>query len=159
MNIRYYLELSFSVWPRTFGFITQNGTRGQNLGHLQSVIKIFLIMQKVFIFSQLAQFQGLKIALVRSYLRVPQAAEQVQILIFLVKLKCFPCMPIFLRFRASAYFKIFLGLNLWLVSRWWLQTFESMLQGGARGQNLGDLKIFFNHRHYLGLTTPLWGRP
>ena len=30
-------------------------------------------------------FQGSKIALVRSYLRVPQAAGQVQILIFLVK--------------------------------------------------------------------------
>ena len=34
--------------------------------------------------------QGSKIALVRSYLRVPQAAGQVKILIFLVKIKFFP---------------------------------------------------------------------
>ena len=35
------------------------------------------------------QCQGSKIALVRSYLRVPQAAGQVKILIFLVKIKFF----------------------------------------------------------------------
>ena len=34
--------------------------------------------------------QGSKIALIRSYLRVPQAAGQVKILIFLVKVKFFP---------------------------------------------------------------------
>ena len=34
--------------------------------------------------------QGSKIALVRSYLRVPQAAGQVKILIFLLKIKNFP---------------------------------------------------------------------
>ena len=34
--------------------------------------------------------QGSKIALVRSYLRVPQAAGQVKILIFLMKIKYFP---------------------------------------------------------------------
>ena len=34
--------------------------------------------------------QGSKIALVRSYLRVPQAAGQVKILTFLVKIKFFP---------------------------------------------------------------------
>ena len=34
--------------------------------------------------------QGSKIALVHSYLRVPQAAGQVNILIFLVKIKLFP---------------------------------------------------------------------
>ena len=38
--------------------------------------------------------QGWKIALVRSYLRVPQAAGQVKILIFLVKIKFSPYMPI-----------------------------------------------------------------
>ena len=38
--------------------------------------------------------QGSKIVLVRSYLRVSQAAGQVNILIFLVKIKFFPCMPI-----------------------------------------------------------------
>ena len=38
--------------------------------------------------------QGSKIVLVRSYLRVPQAARQVNILIFLVKIKFSPCMPI-----------------------------------------------------------------
>ena len=35
-------------------------------------------------------FQGSKIALVRSYLRVPWAAGQVKILILLVKIKFFP---------------------------------------------------------------------
>ena len=38
--------------------------------------------------------QGSKIVLVRSYLRVPQAAGQVNILIFLLKIKFSPCMPI-----------------------------------------------------------------
>ena len=38
--------------------------------------------------------QGLKIVLVRSYLRVSQAAGQVNILIFLLKIKFSPCMPI-----------------------------------------------------------------
>ena len=38
--------------------------------------------------------QGSKITLVRSYLRVPQAAGQVKTLIFLVKIKFFPYMPI-----------------------------------------------------------------
>ena len=37
--------------------------------------------------------QGLKIALVRLYLQVPQAAEQVKILIFLVKISFLPYMP------------------------------------------------------------------
>ena len=43
---------------------------------------------------QLTVRQGSKIVLVRSYLRVPQAAGQVNILIFLVKIKFSPCMPI-----------------------------------------------------------------
>ena len=38
--------------------------------------------------------QGSKIVLVRSYLRVSQAAGQVNILIFLPKIKFSPCMPI-----------------------------------------------------------------
>ena len=38
--------------------------------------------------------QGSKISLVRSYLRVPQAAGQVKILIFLVKTDFYPYMPI-----------------------------------------------------------------
>ena len=38
--------------------------------------------------------QGSKIVLVRSYLRVFQAAGQVNILIFLLKIKFSPCMPI-----------------------------------------------------------------
>ena len=37
---------------------------------------------------------GLKIALVRSYLRVPKAAGQVKILIFLVKISFLPYFPI-----------------------------------------------------------------
>ena len=40
------------------------------------------------------QNQGSKIVLVRSYLRVSQAAGQVNILIFLLKIKFSPCMPI-----------------------------------------------------------------
>ena len=40
------------------------------------------------------QRQGSKIALVRSYLRVPQAAGQVKILLFLVKIENFPIMPL-----------------------------------------------------------------
>ena len=39
-------------------------------------------------------WQGSKIVLVRSYLRVSQAAGQVNILIFLLKIKFSPCMPI-----------------------------------------------------------------
>ena len=39
-------------------------------------------------------FQGSKIVLVRWYLRVSQAAGQVNILIFLLKIKFSPCMPI-----------------------------------------------------------------
>ena len=38
--------------------------------------------------------QGSKIVLFRSYLRVSQAAGQVNILIFLLKIKFSPCMPI-----------------------------------------------------------------
>ena len=40
------------------------------------------------------RLQGSKIVLVRSYLRVSQAAGQVNILIFLLKIKFSPCMPI-----------------------------------------------------------------
>ena len=40
------------------------------------------------------QLQGSKIVLVRLYLRVSQAAGQVNILIFLLKIKFSPCMPI-----------------------------------------------------------------
>ena len=46
------------------------------------------------ILSSLINIQGSKIVLVHSYLRVPQAAGQVNILIFLVKIKFSPCMPI-----------------------------------------------------------------
>ena len=42
----------------------------------------------------MARLQGSKIVLVRSYLRVSQAAGQVNILIFLLKIKFSPCMPI-----------------------------------------------------------------
>ena len=40
--------------------------------------------------AKLFHIQGSKIALVRSYLRVPQAAGQVEISILLVKINCFP---------------------------------------------------------------------
>ena len=59
---------------------------------------------------QAVQAHGSKIALVRLYLRVPQAAGQVKILIFLVKIKFFPIyanifcdagqVPIFRNFEA-----------------------------------------------------------
>ena len=51
--------------------------------------------------------QGSKIVLVRSYLRVPEAAGQVKILIFLVKINFSHVCQYFLGCRASAYFKIF----------------------------------------------------
>ena len=41
-----------------------------------------------------SKFQGSKIVLIRSYLRVSRAAGQVNILIFLLKIKFSPCMPI-----------------------------------------------------------------
>ena len=41
-------------------------------------------------FKKLGTVQGSKIALVRSYLQVPQTAGQVQILIFLVKIEFSP---------------------------------------------------------------------
>ena len=58
--------------------------------------------------------QGSKIALVRSHLQVPQAAGQVKILIFLLKIK-FPPPPIYANNfchagQVSAYFQIFPGL-------------------------------------------------
>ena len=43
---------------------------------------------------KMSKSQGSKIVLVRSYLRVSQAAGQVNILIFLMKIKFSPCMPI-----------------------------------------------------------------
>ena len=46
----------------------------------------------------------LKIALVRSYLRVPQAAGQVKILIFLVKINFFPSMPIIFALQGKCLF-------------------------------------------------------
>ena len=43
---------------------------------------------------KVGDIQGSKIVLVRSYLQVSQAAGQVNILIFLLKIKFSPCMPI-----------------------------------------------------------------
>ena len=48
--------------------------------------------------------QGSKIALVRSYLRVSQAAGQVKILIFLVKIKIFPYMPVVFEMQGKCLF-------------------------------------------------------
>ena len=48
--------------------------------------------------------QGTKIALVRSYLRVPQNAGQVKILIFLVKIIFSPYMPINFVMQAKCLF-------------------------------------------------------
>ena len=56
-----------------------------SFGHLEYI----RVMFKFFF-----NFQGSKIVLVHSYLRVPQAAGQVNILIFLVKIKFSPCMSI-----------------------------------------------------------------
>ena len=49
--------------------------------------------------------QGSKIALVRSYLRVPQAAGQVKILIFLVEVNFFPCTAIFFVMQGKCLFQ------------------------------------------------------
>ena len=51
-------------------------------------------MKLLLVLSIYFQMQGSKIVLVRSYLRVSQAAGQVNILIFLLKIKFSPCMPI-----------------------------------------------------------------
>ena len=52
---------------------------------------LLLVYELAILFVRLRdQFQGSKIALVRSYLRVLQAAGQVKILIFLVKITFFP---------------------------------------------------------------------
>ena len=50
-------------------------------------------VQSLFLLSNLC-WQGSKIVLARSYLRASQAAGQVNILIFLLKIKFSPCMPI-----------------------------------------------------------------
>ena len=51
---------------------------------------LFAVSRYIPKFTFLYPSQGSKIALVRSYLRVPQAAGQVKILRFLVKIKFFP---------------------------------------------------------------------
>ena len=51
----------------------------------QSYVILFFYSDEIYL-----AFQGSKIALVRLILRVPQAAEQVKILIFQVKIKFFP---------------------------------------------------------------------
>ena len=57
----------------------------------------FSVEQVLYLFDHLrksVEYQGSKILLVPSYLRVPRAAGQVKILIFLVKIKFRPYMPI-----------------------------------------------------------------
>ena len=51
-------------------------------------------MRKIPRFNSKSTPQGSKIVLARSYLRVSQAAGQVNILIFLLKIKFSPCVPI-----------------------------------------------------------------
>ena len=61
--------------------------------------------------------QGSKIVLVRSYLRVPQAAGQVNILIFLLKINFSPCMPIHFVMQGKCLFADILRpdlLNHWM---------------------------------------------
>ena len=62
-------------------------------------IQLIMPAQKLYyvacLLNKLYAYQGSKIALVSSYLRVAQAAGQVKILIFLVKIIFFPYMPIF----------------------------------------------------------------
>ena len=48
--------------------------------------------------------QGLKITFVSSYLRIPEAAGKVKILIFLLKIKFFPIMPIFFVMQGKCLF-------------------------------------------------------
>ena len=57
-------------------------------------MKLLAIVDCVSRVQRLYPRQGSKIVLVRSYLRVSQAAGQVNILIFLLKIKFSPCMPI-----------------------------------------------------------------
>ena len=58
--------------------------------------KIFTIYAHFFFYLSKPNMpvQGSKIVLVRSYLRVSQAAGQVNILIFLLKINFSPCIPI-----------------------------------------------------------------
>ena len=49
--------------------------------------------------------QGSKIPLVRSFLRVPQNAGQVKILIFLVKIKIFPYMSLIYAMQGKCLFQ------------------------------------------------------
>ena len=65
--------------------------------NISKIGKMCLDSRKWLIFNfylQAATLQGWKIALVRSYIRVPQAAGQVKLFIFLVKIIFFPYMPI-----------------------------------------------------------------
>ena len=71
---------------------------------LRSEINAYQKQIKVISLTSEMNNQGSKIALVRSYLRVPQAAGQVNILIFLVKINFFPCMPIFFVMQGKCLF-------------------------------------------------------
>ena len=64
--------------------VTENRKKSYFKGNQYSAI---LVYWRKFFFKT---SQGSKIALVRSYLRVPQSAGQVKIVIFLVKIICFP---------------------------------------------------------------------
>ena len=80
--------------------------------------------------------QGSKIVLVGSYLRVSQAAGQVNILIFLLKIKFSPCMPI------NFVMQIFRGLYCFYCYLWLLH--DSLVTGCGCSGNDGLGKLFWD---------------
>ena len=76
-------------------------------------------------------WQGSKKVLVRSYFRVSQAAGQVNVLIFLLKIKFFPCMPINFVMQGKCLFSD-IARPVWFCF-WWLypKTFIDLLVSDA----------------------------
>ena len=77
---------------------TQDSHRLEKYLNLEGFFENNICLEKYWKITQkpwkVLEFQGSKIALVRSYLRVPKAAGQVKILKFLVKIKFYPYMLI-----------------------------------------------------------------
>ena len=89
--------VEWTTWDQ--GVASSSLTGGTVLCHWARHFILFLVLVQTSKHPNLSWIffvhnQGSKIALVRSYLWVPQAARQVKILIFLVKINFFPCMPI-----------------------------------------------------------------
>ena len=78
------------------GFVNNNGADQPAQTDQRLLLLAFWKVLYLKLLQAIFHYQGSKIALNSSYLRVPWAAGQVKILIFLVKIIFFPCMPIFL---------------------------------------------------------------